>query len=174
MIFEPLAVEGAFLVHPELREDERGFFARAWCEAEFAEQRLAATVAQCNISFNKARGTLRGLHFQAPPHAETKLVRCTRGAIFDVIVDLRDESPTRRCHAGLTLTADNHQMVYVPEGCAHGFLTLTDNAEVFYQMSAVHRPEAAGGVRWDDPALGIAWPGSVEVISGRDTRWPFL
>jgi dTDP-4-dehydrorhamnose 3,5-epimerase len=174
MIFEPLAVEGALVVHPVPHEDERGFFARAWCGAEFAEQGLAATLVQCSISFNKARGTLRGLHVQAAPHGETKLVRCTRGAVFDVIVDLRADSPTRHRHAGVTLTADNRHAVYVPEGCAHGFLTLTDNAELFYQMSSVHVPDAARGVRWDDPALAIAWPRPVEVISERDARWPAL
>ena len=174
MIFEPLSVPGAFVVHPVLHEDERGFFARSWCEAEFAEQGLAAPMAQCSISFNKLRGTLRGLHFQAAPHSEAKLVRCTRGAIFDVVVDLRIESPAFRRHSGVTLTADDHRMMYVPEGCAHGFLTLADDAEVFYQMSSVHVPEAARGVRWDDPALDIAWPGPVEVIAERDLSWPRL
>ena len=174
MIFEPLGVPGAFVVHPVPHEDDRGFFARAWCEKEFAAHGLSPTLAQCSISFNKRRGTLRGLHFQAAPHSEAKLVRCTRGAIFDVVVDLRTESPAFLRHCGVTLSADDHRMMYVPEGCAHGFLTLDDNAEVFYQMSSVQVAEAACGVRWDDPALDIAWPVPVEVIAERDTSWPLL
>lgn len=148
--------------------DERGFFARTWCAEEFKEAGLDARLVQCSISFNARKGTLRGMHYQAVPIAETKLVRCTMGAIYDVVLDLRTESPTFRKWIGMTLSAENREMVYIPEGCAHGFLTLEDHSEVFYQMSEFYYPEAARGVRWDDPAFGIEWPGDVTVISERD------
>ena len=172
MIIEETHIAGACIVRPEQLEDERGFFARTWDEAEFAARGLASHVVQCSISFNRRHGTLRGLHYQAAPYPESKLVRCTAGAIFDVAVDLRPSSPTFRGSVGLELSADNRLALYVPEGCAHGFLTLEDDAEVLYQMTEVYVPDAARGVRWDDPAFAIAWPGEVFVISDRDRTYP--
>jgi dTDP-4-dehydrorhamnose 3,5-epimerase len=174
MRFTETKVAGAFLVEPEPVADERGFFARTWCREEFADHGLNPELAQANISFSHRRGTLRGLHLQAPPHAEAKLVRCTRGAIFDVAVDLRPGSPTYLAWSGAELTDANRAMLYVPEGCAHGFLTLTDASEVAYQMSAPYAPAAARGVRWNDPAFGIEWPGEVLVINERDRSYPDL
>jgi dTDP-4-dehydrorhamnose 3,5-epimerase len=174
MNFEPLALGGAFLVKPARLEDDRGFFARTWCAREFADHGLDPWLAQTSISFSKARGTLRGLHYQAPPHAETKLVRCTRGAVFDVIVDLRPTSSTYLRHDAVTLTEQSRDAIYVPKGCAHGFLTLEDETEVLYQMSTPHAPGAARGVRWDDPAFRIAWPLAPDVIAERDRTWPLL
>lgn len=168
MKFQETKIPGAFEIHLEPYSDERGLFARSWCQKEFEDHRLNPKVVQCNVSFNLRKGTLRGIHYQAAPYPEAKLVRCTRGAIYDVVVDLRPESPTFRDWVGVNLTAANRQMLYVPEGCGHGFLTLEDNTEVFYQMSEFYHPELARGVRWNDPALGIVWPGSVEVISERD------
>jgi dTDP-4-dehydrorhamnose 3,5-epimerase len=172
MRFTETKVAGAWLVEPELLADERGFFARTWCAEEFADHGLNPRLAQANISFNHRRGTLRGMHYQAEPHAEAKLVRCTQGAIFDVAVDLRPDSPTHRAWYGVELSADNRAMLYVPEGCAHGFLTLTDATEVAYQMSAPYAPGAGRGVRFDDPAFGIEWPGEVLVINERDRGYP--
>ncbi|HXG03314.1 MAG TPA: dTDP-4-dehydrorhamnose 3,5-epimerase [Candidatus Binatia bacterium] len=172
MIFQPLRLKGAFVVEPEPVVDERGFFARTWCRREFEAQGLHADLAQCSVSFNARRGTLRGLHYQAEPHAEVKLVRCTRGAIWDVLVDLRPDSPTFKEHAAVVLDETNRRMVYVPEGVAHGFLTLADATEVFYQISAFHHPASARGVRWDDPAFAIPWPEPVRVISERDRTFP--
>jgi dTDP-4-dehydrorhamnose 3,5-epimerase len=159
-------------VRIEPRCDERGFFARSWCQKEFEAQGLDSDLAQCSVSFNKRKGTLRGMHFQAAPNDETKLVRCTQGSIYDVIVDLRRASPTFKQWTALVLTAQNRNMAYVPKGCAHGFLTLEDETEVFYQISQLYDPEAARGVRWDDPAFGIEWPEAVEVISERDRTYP--
>jgi dTDP-4-dehydrorhamnose 3,5-epimerase len=170
--FTETKVAGAFLIEPEPIADERGFFARTWCREEFQANGLNPTLAQGNISFNHHRGTLRGLHYQAAPHQEAKLVRCTRGAIWDVALDLRPGSPTYRAWSGAELTDANRAMLYVPEGCAHGFLTLTGAAEVTYQMSAPYAPDAARGVRWDDPAFGIEWPGEVLVINQRDASYP--
>lgn len=172
MIFSETGLFGAFLIEPELLADERGFFARVWCRREFADNALATEFVQSSISFSRARGTLRGMHFQRAPHEEDKLIRCTRGGIHDVIVDLRPDSPTFLRHAEATLTADNRMMLYVPKGFAHGFLTLEDSTEVAYSMSEYHQPEYAGGVRWDDPALGIEWPIEVRVISERDRAYP--
>jgi dTDP-4-dehydrorhamnose 3,5-epimerase len=172
MRFVQTKVAGAFLIEPEPIADERGFFTRTWCRDEFADHGLSPELAQANLSFNHHQGTLRGLHYQQAPHQEAKLVRCTRGAIFDVALDLRPESPTYRAWFGAELDADNRAMLYVPEGCAHGFLTLTDAAEVAYQMSAPYAPEAARGVRFDDPAFGIEWPGEVVVINERDRGYP--
>jgi dTDP-4-dehydrorhamnose 3,5-epimerase len=172
MLFDRTKIAGTFQIQPELRTDERGFFARTWCRAEFEEAGLDARLAQCSISFNARKGTLRGMHYQADPYGEAKLVRCTMGAIYDVVLDLRAASPTFRKWIGVTLTAENRRMVYVPQGCAHGFLTLEDNSEVFYQISEFYHPEAACGVRWNDPAFGIEWPGKVEVISERDRTLP--
>jgi len=172
MIFEETILKGAFLIKPERLEDERGFFARVWCRKEFDAHGLGTTLVQCNVSFNASKGTLRGMHYQAPPHEEAKLVRCTMGAIYDVIVDLRKDSPTYRRHVGEVLSAENRNMFYIPEGFAHGFITLEDRTEVFYQMSAFYDAESARGVRWNDPAFGILWPAEVTVISERDRNYP--
>lgn len=172
MNFYATKLSGAFEVHPEFTNDERGFFARMWCQREFEAHGLNPQLAQCNISFNKRKGTLRGMHYQIGEHAEAKLVRCTRGSIYDVVVDLRLQSPTFRSWVAVILTAEKRNMVYVPEGCAHGFQTLEDETEVFYQMSQFYNREAARGVRWDDSAFQIAWPESVEVISERDRTYP--
>jgi dTDP-4-dehydrorhamnose 3,5-epimerase len=172
MIFAEAKLKGAFIVEPERLEDERGFFARTWCQREFEAHGLNTRWVQCNISFNRTRGTLRGMHYQAAPYEEAKLIRCTMGAIYDVIVDLRPESPTFKQHIAVVLTAQNHKMLYVPEGFAHGFLTLEDNTEVFYQMSEFYVPGYSRGIRWNDPAFGIQWPADVQVISERDQNHP--
>jgi dTDP-4-dehydrorhamnose 3,5-epimerase len=172
VIFNQLDIPGAYLVLPERHEDERGFFSRTWCNREFNERGLNSTPVQCNISFNKVKATLRGMHYQAPPHEEAKLVRCTAGAILDVVVDLRRDSPTFLQHSSATLTAGNRHSLYVPEGCAHGFMTLEDSTEVFYQMTEFYAPGAARGVRWDDPAFQIPWPMTPAVISERDRTYP--
>jgi dTDP-4-dehydrorhamnose 3,5-epimerase len=171
VIFTHTELPGAFVIDLERREDERGFFARAWCMDEFGDHALSTRVVQCNIAFNRTRGTLRGMHFQEPPHAEVKLVRCSRGAIYDVIIDLRPESPTYMQWIGVELTEQNGRMLYVPEGFAHGYQTLADDTETFYQVSEFYAPQAEGGVRWDDPAFGIEWPLEVSVISEKDARW---
>lgn len=173
MIFTQTDLEGAFIIDLERIEDDRGFFARAWSRNEFEEHGLETRVAQCNLSFNKRRGTLRGMHLQRPPHAEVKLVRCTRGAIYDVIIDLRKESPSYERWIGVELTEDNGRMLYVPEGFAHGFQTLADDTESFYMVSEFYTPSAEAGVRWDDPAFGIEWPlGEPTEISEKDKNWP--
>ena len=173
MIFSRTSLEGAYVIEIEPREDERGFFARAWCLREFAEHGLSSELVQASIAWSRRKGTLRGLHFQHPPHAETKVVRCTRGAIYDVIVDLRPSSPTHRQWLGVELTAENRRMLYVPEGFAHGYQTLADDTEIFYQVSAFYAPEAEGGVRWDDPSFGIEWPDSESpLLSDKDRAWP--
>jgi dTDP-4-dehydrorhamnose 3,5-epimerase len=172
MIFRETPVEGAWIVEPERFEDERGFFARTWDVDELAARGLDAALVQCSISFNRLRGTLRGMHYQAAPHEETKLVRCTAGAIFDVAVDLRPDSPTFCAWAGVELSAANRLALYVPRGCAHGFLTLTDDVEIAYQISERYAPDAARGVRFDDPAFGIAWPAEVTVVNERDRTYP--
>ena len=175
MVFRETPLTGAFLIELEKRADERGFFARTWCRREFEEKGLDTRIAQCSTSFNERRGTLRGLHYQAPPHAEVKLVRCTRGALYDVIVDIRPESPTYLAWFGAELTAENGRMLYIPEGVAHGFQTLADGTEVFYQISKDYAPDAARGLRWDDPALGIDWPQASErILSEKDRSWPDL
>jgi dTDP-4-dehydrorhamnose 3,5-epimerase len=170
--FSPMALAGACIIDIEPVPDERGFFARSWCREEFARHGLNPDLAQCSISFNKKRGTLRGMHYQAKPHEETKVVRCTRGAIYDVIVDLRPESPTFRKWVAVELSADNRRMLYIPAGLAHGFQSLTDDTEVFYQISAPYHPESARGARWDDPAFGIEWPVAERVISDKDRQYP--
>lgn len=172
MIFRETPLRGAYLIELEKREDERGFFARSWCETEFKNQGLNTRIAQCNVSLNWKAGTLRGLHYQIKPFEESKLVRCTRGALYDVIVDIRRGSPTYRKPLGVELTQDNGMMLYVPEGFAHGFLTLKDETEVFYQISEFYAPDAARGFRWNDPAFDIAWPAEVKVISDRDRSYP--
>ena len=172
MIFTEMALKGAYLVEPEELKDERGFFARTWCRREFESYGLNPQVAQCSISFNTKKGTLRGLHFQTQPYEEAKLVRCTRGAIYDVIVDVRPHSPTLTQHVGVILSSENRKMLYIPEGCAHGFLTLDDNTEVAYQITEFYAPDYARGYRWNDPAFNIAWPIEVRVISDRDRNYP--
>jgi dTDP-4-dehydrorhamnose 3,5-epimerase len=172
VIFVATRLAGAFVIEPERREDARGFFARTWCQREFTEQGLNARLVQCNVSFNKKRGTLRGMHYQVAPHEEAKLVRCTRGSIYDVIIDLRPASPTFKAHVGVILTDQSRKMLYVPEGCAHGFQTLEDETEVFYQMSEGYAPDCARGIRWDDPAFGIRWPLEERTMSERDRRYP--
>ena len=171
MIFHTTKLPGVHLIDPEPHTDSRGFFARTWCYKEFQDHGLNPDLVQSSISFNSFAGTLRGLHYQMP-YPESKLVRCTRGAIYDVVVDLRPESPGFREWIAVPLSAESRQGVYVPEGCGHGFLTLEDNTEVLYQMSEFYHPEAARGVRWDDPAFGISWPAPVAVISERDRSYP--
>jgi dTDP-4-dehydrorhamnose 3,5-epimerase len=168
VIFEPAPIGGAFVIEPEPVVDERGFFARTFCQDEFRRHGLDPCVAQCGISFSERRGTLRGMHLQAPPHAEAKLVRCTRGAIHDVILDLRRGSPTFGEWWAVEMAPAAGPLLYVPEGVAHGFQTLEPETEVTYQMSRAHAPEAATGVRWDDPAFGIEWPLEVTSISAVD------
>jgi dTDP-4-dehydrorhamnose 3,5-epimerase len=168
----PLA--GAYIVDVNRLEDERGFFARSFCVEEFRGLGLATEMSQCSVSFNALRGTLRGLHFQAAPHEEEKLVRCTRGAVFDVIVDIRPESPTYRRYFGAELTAENQRALYIPKGFAHGFLSLVDETELYYMISVAHVPGAARGLRWNDPALNINWPFPPRVISNRDAEFPLL
>lgn len=174
MRFVPAPLEGIFVVEPDLLEDERGFFARSFCQDQFRAHGLDPVVAQCNISFNRQRGTLRGLHYQAPPHEEAKLMRCTRGAVWDAVVDLRDSSGTRYRWFAVELTSENRRALYVPAGFAHGFQTLEDDSEVLYQMSEFFHPESARGLRWDDPAFGIAWPLRDPVLSLKDQSYPFL
>jgi dTDP-4-dehydrorhamnose 3,5-epimerase len=172
VIFSETALTGAWIVDVERVEDARGFFARSWCERDFAAHGLNARVVQCNVSFNKRRGTLRGMHYQAAPHREAKLIRCTRGAVHDVIIDLRADSATYKRHVAVVLDAESRRMLYVPEGFAHGFQTLEDDTEVFYQMSAFYAPDHARGVRWNDPAFGIQWPEAERTISQRDQAYP--
>jgi|SRR5215217_4304745 len=172
MIFTETKLQGAFVIEPERLEDERGFFARTWDREEFEAHGLNPHLAQCSISFNKWKGTLRGMHYQAAPHEEAKLVRCTRGAIYDVILDLRPSSPTYKRWVAVELKAKTHRMLYVPEGFAHGFQTLKDESEVFYQISEFYHPESGRGVRWDDPAFDIRWPEGRSVISHRDAGYP--
>jgi dTDP-4-dehydrorhamnose 3,5-epimerase len=171
MKFLETKLPGVFEICPEPIHDQRGFFARSWCREEFSSRNLNANLVQCSISGNLRKGTLRGMHYQVAPFAEAKLVRCTRGSIFDVALDLRQDYPTFKQWTGAVLTAENHQMLFIPEGCAHGFLTLEDDCEVFYQMSEFYHPEAGRGVRWNDPVFAIEWPAEVEVISQRDASY---
>ena len=175
MIFRPTHLAGVFLVEPEPANDDRGLFARTWCRETFREHGLATELTQCSVSWNRRRGTLRGMHYQAAPYGEDKLVRCTRGSIFDVALDLRPSSPTYRQWFGAELTAGNRHQVYVPEGLAHGFVSLEDDTEVLYQMSSAYEPTAVRGVRYDDPAFGIAWPIRENLImSARDRDFPLV
>jgi dTDP-4-dehydrorhamnose 3,5-epimerase len=174
MRLHPTTVEGAFVIEPEANEDARGLFARTFDAAAFSRHGLETSVAECSVAFNHVRGTLRGLHYQRPPHEETKLVRCTRGAAFDVAVDLRGDSPSYLRWAGVELTAESRRAFYIPRGCAHGYVTLTDGCELAYQISTPHTPEAAAGVRWNDPAFGIEWPVEPLVMSDRDASYPDL
>ncbi|HJT24348.1 MAG TPA: dTDP-4-dehydrorhamnose 3,5-epimerase [bacterium] len=171
MKFTETKIKGAFVIEPEKIEDERGFFARTWDRKEFGAQGLNPNLVQCSISLNKKKGTLRGMHYQAAPHGEAKVVRCTMGAIYDVILDLRPQSPTFKQWFAVELSAENRKELYIPEGVAHGFQTLADNAEVSYQISEFHHPESARGVRWDDPAFKIQWPLPMSVISPKDSAY---
>jgi dTDP-4-dehydrorhamnose 3,5-epimerase len=172
MIFHNTSLEGVYQIELEKISDERGYFARSWCQNEFRALRLDTRLVQCNTSFNKQKGTLRGLHYQLPPYAETKLVRCTRGAIYDVVLDLRPDSATFLKWTAVTLTPEQGNMLYIPKGCAHGFQSLLDDSDVFYQMSEFYAPEYARGVRWNDPLFGIDWPEPVSTISSKDLAYP--
>lgn len=174
MQFQPLAIDGAFLVTSAPVGDERGWFARAFCQRELAEHGVTFEVRQINRSFNQRAGTLRGFHFQFPPHAENKFLRCVQGALVDVLVDLRPESPTFLETQMVELRAEDHQAVLIPERCCHALQTLTDATEILYQVSAFYAPEAEFGLRWDDPQLGISWPLAVSEISPKDAAWPLL
>jgi len=172
MKFLETNLKGAYVIEIEPIVDHRGFFARSWCEQEFRDRGLNANLVQCNISFNLQKGTLRGMHYQSHPHEEAKLVRCTQGAIYDVIIDLRPVSPTFKQWFAVELSAANRQMIYIPEGFAHGFQTLEDNTEVFYQMAEFFHLESAQGIRWDDPAFRIKWINGSKVISQKDLSYP--
>jgi dTDP-4-dehydrorhamnose 3,5-epimerase len=172
MRFTPTRLSGAFILDPERREDARGHFARTFCRREFEAHGLKPDIAQANVAWNARKGTLRGMHYQVAPAAETKLVRCTRGALWDVIVDLRPESPTFLEHVGVELSAENGRQLFVPELFAHGYITLADDTEAAYQVGEFYAPDAERGIRFDDPALGIAWPIPVTVISEKDAAWP--
>lgn len=166
-------LKGAFVIEPTLREDARGFFAQLWTEAELAGRGMEGRFVQCNISYNLRRGTLRGMHYQAAPDGQAKLVRCTAGAIYDVGIDLRPHSPTFRRWVGVELSADNHRMLYLPGDFAHGFQTLTDGAEVLYMVSSPYAPQSERGVRWDDPAFRVEWPAADDrIINERDNSYP--
>ena len=183
MLFTETKLKGAYIIEPERLEDERGFFARTFCRKEFESHGLNTNFVQCNISYNKKKGTLRGMHYQAAPYEEAKLVRWTEGGIYDVIIDLRPDSPTYCQWIGVTLYGFNfsthslihpstHQLLYIPEGFAHGFLTIVDNTEVFYQMSEFYMPEYARGVKWNDRAFDIEWPSEIRIISEKDQNYP--
>ena len=174
MIFTEQKLKGVWLIEPELKEDERGFFARIVCEREFAEHGLPNNWVQQNIAYNHKKGTLRGMHYQKGDAAEIKVVRCTSGAIYDVVVDLRKDSSTYKQWLGVELSAKNHRMFYIPEGFAHGYITLTDEAEISYLVSAFYTPGAESGIRYDDSEIGIEWPAKVELISDKDSKWPYL
>ena len=171
MKFEETSIKGVFNIELDKLTDERGFFARAWCKYEFVERNLNSNLVQCNLSYNKKKGTLRGLHYQVPPYEEVKLVRCIKGAIYDVVVDLRSQSETYRQWMGIKLTEDNYKMLYIPESFGHGFLTLTDDTVLFYQVSEFHVPGAERGLRWNDPTFNIQWPLPVTVISEKDQNY---
>jgi dTDP-4-dehydrorhamnose 3,5-epimerase len=172
VIFTETKLKGAYIIEIEKLKDHRGFFARAWCQNEFKVQGLTSSVVQANVSSNMKKGTLRGMHYQLSPHEETKLVRCTRGAIYDVIIDLRTASPTYTQWIGVELTEENYKMLYVPENFAHGFQSLKDDTEVTYQVSQFYTPGSESGIRWDDPAFSLKWPIEVQVISDKDKSWP--
>ena len=172
MIFEELAVVGAFLIRPEPRTDDRGHFARVWCRQELGDRGLVNRIEQINTGFSPRTGTLRGMHYQLPPHSEVKIARCTRGAAFDVVIDLREGSASYRKWAGVRLSPEEGAMVYVPQGCAHGYLTLEENTELMYTTTAPYAPQSARGVRHDDRAFKVEWPAQVRVISDADKNWP--
>lgn len=172
MRFTETKVKGALLMDLERREDHRGFFARSWCAREFGARGLISGIAQINVGYTAKKAAVRGMHFQLPPHAEAKTVRCTGGGVFDVVIDLRPDSPTYKQWDGFELTNENHRMLYIPEGCAHGYQTLTDGSEIEYLTSAFYAPESARGVRYDDPAFAVNWPLPVSIISDADRSWP--
>jgi dTDP-4-dehydrorhamnose 3,5-epimerase len=172
MKFIETKLKGSFIIDPQRLEDERGFFARSWCQQEAKQYGLEPEWLQCNISYNKSKGTMRGMHYQVAPFEEAKLVRCTMGAICDVIIDLRPDSVTFKKWTAVELSSENRRMFYIPGGFAHGFLTLQDNTEIFYQMSEFYAPAYARGVRWNDPAFGILWPTDIAVISDQDQNFP--
>lgn len=172
MRFTETRLKGAYIVEAERIADERGFFALTWARNDFVARELNPDLAQCNLSYNHRKGTVRGMHWQAAPHGETKLVRCTLGGIYDVIVDVREGSPTYLQWVGVELTAENRRALYIPEGCAHGFQTLDDDTEVLYMITEYYTPSAARGMRWNDPAVGISWPHPVSVIAERDADYP--
>ncbi len=172
MIFHETKLQGVYEIHLEPKADERGFFARSWCQREFEEHDLNSVTVQCSVAFNEKKWTLRGLHYQAEPHPESKLVRCTQGKIYDVVVDLRPASRTFKKWIGVVLSAATRHMIFVPGGCGHGLLTLEDRTEVFYQMSEFYYPELSRGVRWNDPAFQIEWPAQPLIISDRDRTYP--
>ena len=172
MLFTETLLKGAYIIDIERQMDDRGFFGRSWCRQEFEDHGLNSNLVQCNISFNKIRGTLRGMHYQIKPHEEAKLVRCTMGILYDVIIDLRPSSNTFKHWLAVELNATNRRALYIPEGFAHGFQTLTDETEIFYQMSEFYHPESARGLRWDDTSFGIKWPIDALIISERDKSYP--
>jgi len=172
MIFTETKLAGAYLIQSEEIADERGFFARVWCQDELKTKGLDSNLVQCNISYNKIKGTVRGMHYQIAPYQEVKLVRCTQGAIYDIIIDIRANSPTFKQWIGVKLTASNRYILYIPKDFAHGFQTLTDNTEVLYQMSQFYKPEAARGIRWDDPSFDISWLVPITLISEKDKHYP--
>ncbi len=172
--FTELKLKGAYSIEVDKLEDARGFFGRIWCKEEFEKRGLNTNLVQSNVSFSKQKGTVRGLHYQKDPHAETKLLRCTRGKVFDVIVDLREGSETYGQWASVELSAENRKMIYVPEGFAHGFMTLEDDTEVYYLVTEFYHGESEGGVRWNDPTIGIEWPLEVTAISPKDEQQPLL
>ena len=172
LTFADTGLLGAFIVESKYHSDERGTFARIWDQSVLEQRGYTCRIEQCSVSFNERKGTMRGMHYQNAPHQETKIVRCLRGAVYDVIIDLRPHSPTFKQHFGLQLTSDNRRMLYIPEGIAHGFLTLADHTEVLYLISHRYVPESASGVRWNDPAFGVQWPEEIQVISARDQRFP--
>lgn len=174
MKFEPAPIKDAWIITLEPVRDDRGSFSRTFCRKEFEEQGIPAPVAQCNTSFNTRAGTMRGMHFQRAPVVESKLIRCARGSLYDVIIDMRPDSPSYLQHFGIELTPENGKMLFVPGNFAHGFLTLEDRTEAFYMMGECYAPECGGGLRYDDPALGIIWPAPVAVISEQDRGWPLL
>jgi len=172
MIFTGTEIQGVYVVEPEPHMDERGFFARSFCKEEFREKGLETEIVQCNISYNRKKGTIRGMHYQVPPFEEAKIVSCVRGSIYDVVVDLRRDSPTYCRWFATELTERNFKMAYIPKGCAHGFQTLEDDCMVYYQMTEFFHPECARGVRWDDPTIGILWPHPATIISEKDRKYP--
>jgi dTDP-4-dehydrorhamnose 3,5-epimerase len=174
MIFQESKIPGAWIIDIEPLHDSRGFFAMTWLPDQFSKRGMNPALVQCNLAFNSKRGTLRGMHFQRAPHAQAKVIRATRGALLDVIIDLREHSPTYRQWDAVELTADNHRMLYMPEGIAHGYLTLADDTEAYYHVSAPWVPAAESGVRWDDPAFNVRWPFVPEIVSERDSLWPLL
>jgi dTDP-4-dehydrorhamnose 3,5-epimerase len=174
MIFTETKIRGVWIIDVEPRVDYRGMFARSWCARELAEHGIEMSIAQCNVSVNTKRGTLRGMHYQQEPHPERKVVRCTRGALYDVVVDLRESSPTKHQWVSAELTEDNHRAVYIPPGCAHGFQTLADDTEIEYQLSEFFYPDLYTGVRYDDPAFGIEWPVGDVIVIERDASYPLV